>query len=54
MSFRQRSVILYVSLLAIGSITVVVFIIRNKKDEFEKIEAAVPGGLAQLGARRST
>jgi hypothetical protein len=49
MSFRQRSVILYTSLLAIVSIAVVVVIIKNKKDEFEKIEAAVPGWLGPTG-----
>jgi hypothetical protein len=49
MSFRQRSIILYASLLAIASIAGVAFIIKNKKDEFEKIEAAVPGWLGETG-----
>jgi hypothetical protein len=49
MSFRQRSVILYVSLLAIVSIVVVVLIVKNKKTEFDRIEAAVPGWLGENG-----
>jgi hypothetical protein len=49
MSFRQRSVVIYSSLLAIVSIAVVVFIIKSEKNEFETIEAAVPGWLSETG-----
>jgi hypothetical protein len=52
MSYRQRSVVIYSTVLAIAIIAVVVLIIKSKKDEFEKIEAAVPGWLSKTGCEK--
>src|SRR5580692_2602509 len=52
MSFRRRSVIIYAILLAVAGAAVVVFIIKNGKTEFDKIEAAVPGWLSKTGCAK--
>ncbi len=49
MSYKQRSVIVYSSLLVIVVIAVVVLTIKNQATEFDKIEAAVPGWLNRSG-----
>lgn len=49
MSYKQRSIVIYSTILAIVIIAVVVHIIKSKKDAFEKIESAVPGWLSATG-----
>lgn len=52
MSYKQRSVVIYSTLLTVVIIVVVVLIVKSKKNEFEKIEAAVPGWLGEAGCAK--